>query len=91
MPGAIAAPPLNLRELAGVLGNARLCIGVDTGLVHLATALGTPTIALYTATDPALTGAYGPGFVRNLGGKNQPPSVEQALATAEQGLRQCLA
>ena len=85
--GAIAAPPLNLRELAALLGRARLVIGVDTGLAHLATALGTPTIALYVATDPALTGVYGPGFARNLGGKNNPPAPEIVLATAEQELR----
>ncbi len=87
IPGAIAAPPLTLRELAALLGNSRLTLGVDTGLVHLSAALGKPTIALYTATDPALTGAYGPGFVRNLGGKNAAPTPSQVLAVAEQELR----
>ena len=33
--------------------NADLVVGVDTGLTHLAAALGTPTIALFTETDPA--------------------------------------
>ena len=69
------------------LRSASSVIGVDTGLAHLATALGTPTIALYVATDPALTGVYGPGFARNLGGKNNPPAPEIVLATAEQELR----
>lgn len=87
IPGAVVAPPLSLRELAALLGRARLTLGVDTGLVHLAAALGTPTIALYTATDPALTGAYGPGFVRNLGNRLAPPSAAQVLAVAEQELR----
>jgi heptosyltransferase-1 len=62
VPGAIVAPPLGLHELAGLMGRARLAIGVDTGLVHLATALRVPTIALYMASDPALTGVYGSGF-----------------------------
>lgn len=88
--GAIAAPPLNLREAAALLGHARLTVGVDTGLVHLSAALATPTLAIYTATDPALTGALAPdarGFVRNLGGKGAPPTPEQVLAIAALALR----
>lgn len=86
VPGAIAAPPLSLNDLAALIGHARLSFGVDTGLIHLSAALGTPTIALYTATDPALTGAYGSGFIRNLGGKNTVPTAEQVLLVAEQEL-----
>lgn len=81
---AIAAPPLDLHELAALLGRARLVVGVDTGLVHLATALDTPTIALYIATEPALTGVHGPGFARNLGGVGQSPTVAQVLNVARQ-------
>lgn len=84
VPGSIAAPPVNLREAAVLIGTAALCVGVDTGLVHLAAALETPTLAIYTATDPALTGALGgsAGFVRNLGGKGRPPTVAEVLALA---------
>ena len=87
-PGAIVPPRLDLHELAGLLGRASLTIGVDTGLAHLSTALGVPTIALYVATDPALTGVYGPRFARNLGAKGKPPTAEHVLAVAEQELRQ---
>jgi len=38
-----------------------------------------PTVALYTATDPGLTGVLGTGFYRNLGGKAQVPAVEDVL------------
>jgi heptosyltransferase-1 len=61
------------------LAGARASIGVDTGLTHLAVALKVPTIALYTATDPGLTGVLGVGFHRNLGGKNQIPSPHAVL------------
>ncbi|MDQ5942926.1 MAG: heptosyltransferase [Pseudomonadota bacterium] len=87
VPGAIAAPPLGIHDLAGVLGKARLAVGVDTGLAHLAIALKVPTVALYTATDPALTGVMGAGFAQNLGGKGTPPSVAEVLATATEALR----
>lgn len=87
IPGAIVAPSLNLRELAALIGRATLAIGVDTGLAHLATALRVPTIALYVSTDPALTGVYGSGFFRNLGGIGRLPSVVEVLNAAEPIIR----
>ena len=86
-PGCVVAPKLDLRELAALIGRAQLAIGVDTGLAHLATALRVPTIAIYVATDPALTGVYGSGFLRNLGRPGEPPSVPEVLLAADQGLR----
>jgi heptosyltransferase-1 len=86
-PGAVAAPPLRIHELAGVIGSAALTVGVDTGLAHLAAALKVPTIAIYTATEPALTGVVGSGFARNLGGKGCPPTVAEVLATASEALQ----
>ena len=87
IPSAIVAPPLGLRELAGLLGGAALTIGVDTGLAHLATALKVPTIALFKASDPALTGVYGSGFCRNLGARGRAPTVAEVLTAAAQELR----
>ena len=79
LPGAIAAPPLTIEELAALLGQARAAVGVDTGLSHLAVALQVPTIAIYTATDPGLTGVLGSGYFKNLGGKAQMPCAESVL------------
>ena len=81
IPGAVAAPPLRIPELAELLAGARAVVGVDTGLTHLATALAVPTVALYTATEPGLTGVLGSGFFRNLGGKGQLPAVDTVLET----------
>ncbi|HJV92387.1 MAG TPA: lipopolysaccharide heptosyltransferase I [Azonexus sp.] len=79
IPGAIAAPPMNIPQLAALLAGSQAAIGVDTGLTHLAVGLKVPTVALYTATDPGLTGVLGAGFYRNLGGKAQIPSPESVL------------
>lgn len=79
IPGAQAIPPMDLSALADMLGNACAVIGVDTGLSHLAAAVDTPTLALYTATDPGLTGVLGRAWHRNLGGKAQEPSVQEVL------------
>lgn len=87
VPGAVVAPPLGLRELAALLGDAALAIGVDTGLAHLASALCVPTIALFMASDPTLTGVYGSGFCRNLGARGHAPTVAEVLTAAAQELR----
>jgi heptosyltransferase-1 len=86
IPGAVAAPPMYIPDLAAVLAAARAAVGVDTGLTHLAVALKLPTIALYTATDPGLTGVLGAGFYRNLGGKAQIPEVSAVLAELQAAL-----
>jgi heptosyltransferase-1 len=52
-------PRLGLTELSGWLAHARAVVGVDTGLMHIAAALGTPGVSLYGATLPRLTGAVG--------------------------------
>lgn len=86
IPGAIAAPPMSIPELASLLAGARAAVGVDTGLSHLAVALKVPTVALYTATDPGLTGVLGSGFHCNLGGKGQIPPVDAVLAQLQAAL-----
>jgi heptosyltransferase-1 len=82
IPGAILLPPMSLANLAGQLAAARIVIGVDTGLVHLAAALGRPTLALFCASDPALTGVLAATPAINLGTRGQPPRVDQVLAAA---------
>ena len=82
IPGAIALPPLSLNQLAEHLAAARIVIGVDTGLVHLAAALGRPVLALFCASDPALTGVLARTPAINLGARGQPPRVDDVLAAA---------
>lgn len=79
IPGAIVPPGLLLEDAAALLGGAAAVVGVDTGLAHLAAALGVPVAGIYCATDPASTGVHGPAAV-NLGGKGSPPSLEDVLA-----------
>ena len=80
LPGSQAAPKLRLAEAAGLLGHACAVVGVDTGLTHLANALDVPLVALYTDTDPALTGVVPSARAMNLGGVGQCPDVEAVLA-----------
>ncbi|MEI7843292.1 MAG: lipopolysaccharide heptosyltransferase I [Gallionellaceae bacterium] len=81
IPNAINPPRLNLTEAAALLGHARAVVGVDTGLSHLAAALNVPTIGIYTATDPSLTGLFAGVNAVNLGGKNISPTIAEVLMT----------
>jgi ADP-heptose:LPS heptosyltransferase len=44
----------DLYELARWLARARLYVGNDSGITHLAAAVGTPVLALFGPTDPAI-------------------------------------
>jgi len=79
IPDAVTPPHLNLNEAAALLGGAQSVIGVDTGLAHLAAALDVPTIGIYTATDPALTGLYAGRHVINLGNIHRAPDVAAVI------------
>jgi heptosyltransferase-1 len=46
--------------LIALLRRSRLMVGSDTGPVHLAAALGVPTVGLFGPTDPHRNGPYGP-------------------------------
>lgn len=48
------AGALTLRESAAAIAGARLLVGVDTGLTHIGTAAGIPTVALFGSTRPYL-------------------------------------
>jgi heptosyltransferase-1 len=56
---AVLAPPTDLDELAGLLRRAALVIAGDTGPLHLAAALGTPSLGLFGPTRADRNGPYG--------------------------------
>jgi ADP-heptose:LPS heptosyltransferase len=49
---------VSIPTLAALLGKLSLYITNDTGPLHIACATHTPTLALFTPTDPALCGPY---------------------------------
>lgn len=60
VPSTVVLPKSPLADIAGILGHSTLVIGADTGLTHLASAFGLPTVAVFLATEPGLTGPRGP-------------------------------
>jgi heptosyltransferase-3 len=49
---------LDWGQLAGLLPKARIFVGPDTSVTHLAAAAGCPTVAIYGPTDPRLWGPW---------------------------------
>ena len=47
------APPMSLRQVAGVIHAADLLVCNDTGVLHLAAAVKTPTLSFHATSDPA--------------------------------------
>lgn len=73
----VVARAMTLGELSSLVSGSRAVIGLDTGLSHLAAALGVPVVGLFCGSDPCLTGLYGRGKLKNLGGPGQVPSVDE--------------
>ena len=60
IPGAEnRAGQTSLAEFIAALESSRLVIGNDSGAMHVASALGIPTVAIFGSTEPALTGPLG--------------------------------
>ena len=86
-PLATVAPALTLPEAAALLSHASGAVGVDTGLAHLAVAVGAPTVGLYVATDASLTGLVGASAIANLGHPGSVPSPDAVWAALAPRLR----
>jgi len=56
---AILAGKTSLETLIGVLAESSLMITNDSGPMHIAAALGVPTVAIFGSTDETVTGPYG--------------------------------
>ncbi len=72
-----------LDRMARLIAGASFVIGVDTGLLHLAAALGVPLVAIFVGSEPGLTGPIGPGPIAIVGGKAAPPSVADVAAAVD--------
>ena len=80
----VVPPFLTVAQAGDTLAHARLVVGLDTGLTHLAAAHGRPTLGIYCDHEPGLTGVTGSGPVISLGGKGQVPSRTDVLASLDQ-------
>lgn len=87
LPFAIVCDKMNLLQAAYLLDKAVGVVGVDTGLLHLANALDTPVVGIYTDTDPLKTGVQVSPWAQNLGNVAQIPTSEEVYRV----LMECVA
>jgi heptosyltransferase-3 len=83
-PALYAADPLQLAALVSMLA---VFVSADGGVMHLATAVGTPTVGLFSVTSAARYGPYGNGSFA-LDVREMPPeAAAEAVLSHLQNLR----
>jgi heptosyltransferase I len=78
-PGATVLSPMSVVEMAQAIEAAALVVGVDTGFVHLAHALGKRTVMIFIATSPEHCGIHAPPRSVSVGDERSAPSVTDVL------------
>jgi heptosyltransferase-1 len=70
-------------EVGKLIAGATLVVGVDTGFLHIAAALGVPTVAVFTIVKSHTALPMGPGKVEMAGAENGIPEASAVLAAIE--------
>jgi heptosyltransferase-1 len=86
VPSTIVVPRSPLADIAAIIGRSTLVIGADTGLTHLASAFSLPTVAVFLATEPGLTGPRGPFSSTLLAAPGGRVKTDEVMAEAERQL-----
>lgn len=74
--GARLAPPTDLDRLAALMRRARLVVSNNSGPMHLAVAVGAPTVGVFFRGDSARWGHLVPGFAAaEVRGDDEAPAV----------------
>ena len=66
----------DIREIASVMANTEIFIGADSGIMHLASAAKTPTVGLFSVTDPK---KYAPYNGKSTAVKTPEVSLEETM------------
>lgn len=80
LPGASVPEAMPVDAVARLIATAALVVGVDTGLLHLAAAYGVPLVAIFTASEPGLTGPVGAGPIAIVGSRGVVPPAAEVIA-----------
>lgn len=84
LPNAVVPDLQPLDAVARLIAGASLVVGVDTGLLHLAGALGVPLVAIFIGSEPGLTGPIGQGPITVIGGKGDMPPASTVIDATDQ-------
>jgi ADP-heptose:LPS heptosyltransferase len=69
----------SLRRMAAVISATDYFVSADCGVMHLGVSTGTPTIGLFTVTDPALYEPYGAHNTSLFIGEDSPARVAERI------------
>jgi heptosyltransferase I len=83
---ASVLPKLGLRELTGVIAQSALVVGVDSGLVHIASGLDVPTVQLYNFPTSWRTGCYWSARTVNVE-REAAPTDEEVMSAVNTALK----
>jgi heptosyltransferase I len=72
-----------LDAVATLIAGATVVVGVDTGLLHVAAALGVPLVGVFVGSEPGLTGPLGSGPIAVVGGKGMMPRADEVLRAVD--------
>ena len=72
-----------LDQVARMIARAAFVVGVDTGLLHVAAALGVPLAAIFVGTEPGQHGPLGSGKIEIVGALGVMPTIEEVSAAVE--------
>jgi heptosyltransferase-1 len=72
-----------LDQVARMIARAAFVVGVDTGLLHVAAALGVPLAAIFVGTEPKQHGPLGAGKIEIVGALGAMPTVAEVSAAVE--------
>jgi heptosyltransferase-3 len=84
------AGQVSLAQLAYIIGNAKLYVGPDTGITHLAAATGIPVIALYGPTNPVKWAPWPADYHQNINPFDKKGSQYVNNVTLVQGQSDCV-
>ena len=79
-PDASIFEPTTLGNFAAIVKHAQLVIANDSGVSHIAAAVGAKGLTLIGVTDPVRTSPWSPNAVL-LGKKGQWPTVDEVVST----------
>lgn len=82
IPNARVLPRLSMMDAVTLAQHARLAVGVDTGLTHIAAAFVRPTIEIYCDSPKWKTEGNWSERIVNLGELDAPPSSDEVVAAA---------
>jgi len=83
VPNSVVPEAFSIQDAFVINAQAKLVIGVDTGLTHLAAVLGIQTLEIYVDSPRWKTEGYWSSKIFNLGDVRQPPNVNEVKNVIE--------